>query len=85
MLFGRVQASRLTEDKEVNYYLVGSRLYGKLLPKNKLIVIWSSSRLCKKFLGDSEVRLLSGLIQVSQQLAGDKEVNYYLVGFQTLQ
>ena len=34
LLFGRVQASQLAEDEEVNCYLVGSRLHGNLLGIN---------------------------------------------------
>ena len=63
LLFGRIQASQLAEDEEVNFYLVGFRLHGYLLGKDKLTIIWSDSRLCRKFL---ENELLSGRIQASQ-------------------
>ena len=57
------QASQLAEDKEVNFYLVRSRLHGNLLGKDKLTVIWSDPRLRRKFL---EIELLSGRMQASQ-------------------
>ena len=62
LLSGRIQASQFAEDEEVNCYLVGSRLHGNLLWKNELTVIYSDSRLRRKFLGESEVRLSSGWI-----------------------
>ena len=43
--------------------------------RNKLSIIWSDSRLRRRFL---EVELIFGRIQASQQLARDKEVNSYL-------
>ena len=50
LLSGWIQDSQFFKDEVVNCYLIGSRLHGNLLGKNKSTVFWSNSRLRRKFL-----------------------------------